>query len=273
MHHTTKKCGIQDPGGFADWRVFAILGLYFIPSMEVFAAFDAFLLIVWSLLLLLGRVRRSLLLASIFAIPLVVFATLIQPEYYDPPAFTSSPIDVERLFFLFLAGGIAATIYPALTRQHFRPITNGRNMWPERVFVPLGILMVILLPPVIFGMSALHSLVLGEIVGILLVVWIGRDLRNTMLGSALVVGLGYFLSLLAWEALFPQALSPWSVDAFWGLRLIGVPAGEIILATLFGALWGPLVSLILHQHVSKERNATKTQLPASGHGEIIVKNT
>ena len=220
--------------------------------MEAFAAFDAFLLILWILLLSQGRLRSMLLLSSLLSIPLVVLATLLQPDYYDPPAFTSAPIDIERLIFLFLAGGIAATIYPAMSRQYFLPISNGRNMWPERVFVPLVIITIILLPPVLFHWSAMHALVLGEVVGVLLVIWIGRDLRNIMLGSALLSGLGYFLLLKLWSLLFPDVLELWNPEAFWGIHVLNVPLGELVLALLFGALWGPLVALIFHRHLTRQ---------------------
>src|SRR3989344_6114295 len=84
------------------------------------------LLLIWIIIWLVkARLRKEMLLVSIFTMALGFTEPLFVPKYWNPPSLfnlaANTGFDIESFIFAFSIGGIAAVLYEVFTKErHFK---------------------------------------------------------------------------------------------------------------------------------------------------------
>jgi hypothetical protein len=213
--------------------------------------------LIWSLILLSlwGAVfaayapgRQKMLRMSVGTLPLGLTEPLFVPAYWAPPTIFDlarrTGFDLESLLFAFAVGGLAATLYDALSaaRSRLLPVEShsaSRHRWhaltlvvPVLVF-PLFAVLTTLNP--IYNAAITLLAAAGASVACRLDLW-----SRILLGAA-VFALLYFVFFLTLVMAYPQYVQAvWNLPALSGVLVIGIPLEELLFAAALGAAWSGL---------------------------------
>ena len=210
------------------------------------------LALIWSFIWLIIIIHRKdmrgrMLVMSLAVIPFAFFDYLSRPGYWHPPTFFSIPIGIEGVLFGFSFGGVASMLYSG--EKNKRQIKHGVDIKNIAALSPVLIISVGLY--LLFGINMMITLPLGLLAGCLLILIIRRDLVKRLLYSGLYYGLLYFIILLIWFTIFPQAKEWWNLEVYGGIAILNVPLGEVLFGFLFGAFWGVLYEFIFGYKLDK----------------------
>lgn len=188
--------------------------------------------------------RAIMLRAGAATMPFGLTEPLFVPEYWDPPSLFDlarrTGFDIESLIFTFAIGGVAVTMYNALTKRRFDVVpVEARSLRRHRLHM-----FALLTPGIAFVLlSALrwdpiYPAVLAMIIGAGAAVLCRPDLlRETLAGGLL---------FLAYYAMFTFGLvltapgyieQVWNLPALSGVLPLGVPIEELLFGFSFGLFW------------------------------------
>src|SRR3989344_5997076 len=100
--------------------------------MGIFNEWLVFSLIFWGIWLVIflfrKRLRKEMLLASLFTMLFGFTEPLFVPKYWSPPSLfnlaTNTGFDIESFIFAFSIGGIAAVLYEVFTKERHVKISH-----------------------------------------------------------------------------------------------------------------------------------------------------
>lgn len=208
-----------------------------------FAFADLIAIIIWSLFFASQkRLRQQMLLMSLLASPLAVFDLFFVPAYWQPVTFLNLPIGVEGFIYSFCAGGIAAVGYCSLTKHIPKKIKHYHRQFA--LLAVISILPLFLLLNTIGTPNVMISLYIALLFGVALTIFFRKDLFPSALLGGLIFGTIYFVSLILWLTLFPQAKNWFTVRGLSKTFLFNAPLWEVLFGFFFGAYWGNLYELL-----------------------------
>jgi Lycopene cyclase len=231
--------------------------------------------LIWSLLLLgvwilvfsaYASARRKMLRMSLATLPLGLTEPLFVPAYWAPPTIFDlaqrTGFDLESLFFAFAVGGLAATLYDALSGARWQVLSAKVRGAPVHRWHRVAIAAPVLVYPMLRMMTALNPIyvaILALLVSASASVACRPDLwRQTLLGAA-VFGLLYFLYFLTLVMVHPQYVQAvWNLPGLSGLLIFGIPLEELLFAAALGAAWTGL-----YEHVTwLTTNSARGEFPS-----------
>jgi hypothetical protein len=226
--------------------------MFIINPQYVYLVFCVGFLIVWTFIYWYSPgTRTEQLWMSVIAIPGGPLSEVLylRDYWYPPSAFPirigSVHTIVEDMMFAFTFTGITTTLYQIFTKQSLRsdPALQGGATIAFSGFVIASLFLVW------WGINSIYATSVGFLVGAAWMVWRRPDLIKPSIGSGTLISLGYLLCLFGMYTTVAniEELS----DAYWtidgtplDIRLVGVPATELIWAFSFGTFFGPLYAFI-----------------------------
>jgi hypothetical protein len=192
--------------------------------------------------------RRKMLRMSLVTLPLGLTEPIFVPAYWTPPTIFDlarrTGFDLESLLFAFAVGGLAATLYDALSGARSQPLpvevrSAARHRWHALALATP----VLFFPPVavLTTLNPIYSTAIALLAAAVASVACRPDLwRRTLLGAA-VFSLLYFVFFLALVTADPQYVrAVWNLSALSGVLVFGIPLEELLFAAALGAAWSGL---------------------------------
>lgn len=205
---------------------------------------------VWLTLYIVGIVvhfkhRKSILFASILAMPQSLYGLLVVPVYWQPERILIFGIGLEDALFSFLTGGLAWIVVLTFLKDPVLP----DFIWQKLIFrFFLCILFGFIVAPVLYhcGIRDMVNPFITMIIWTLVIVAFDRKyLKLTAIGAfsfLLVYGIGFKFQILFW----PSYFSFWNWENMWGLKFMEIPLEELVWAFLYGGSWSLTVAFILN---------------------------
>lgn len=216
-----------------------------IPEQYVWIVWAAVFLLPWiALYLALPGYRRAIVWASLYTMPFGLSEPFFVPEYWNPPSLFDlaqrTGFDIESFVFTFATGGVAAVLYPALTRSRMRPVTLDEKRHPRHRRHALALAAPFVAFPMLnlLPWNSIYAAILALVIGAAASLACRPDLaRKTWVGGALFLGY-YVVFLLGLEWLAPGYVARvWNLAALSGVVLLGMPLEELLYAVAFGMYW------------------------------------
>ena len=234
--------------------------------MYSFAAGAAYALAVWTLLYVLARNSRGIMLRAGLAFcwigPVCEYwhrKDYWTPRYLAPISIGDWVFGIEDLILSFAFAGFCAGIFDLFARR-----TTGRRIEARRlsgiltlVLVGLGYSGVASILVKVFGFHSYHAVITASLLSAFIVLllrprWVpAAVLTSVVLGITVWVSYwGFFLRF------FPGIIDNWwNVDFLVGLAVAGVPAEEVLWGMASGLSVGPIVWYCVDKHgASVERD-------------------
>lgn len=215
---------------------------------------------IWSLLLLAiwlivffqfksKESRREMLIVSVFSLPLALLEPLFVPEYRNPPSLFNlagrTGFDIESFIFVFGATGLAAVLYEAVFKVRHEQLRLMCSGWFERWLIPVFGLIVFALQIFYFRLNPIYAGVIALLFSGILFVIIQPHFLKTMIISAALFTILYFILFLFLVLIFPGYIeSVWNLGAVSGLLIFGVPLEELLFALSLGFTWSVIYEFL-----------------------------
>lgn len=204
----------------------------------------AFLLAFLIVYILSPQQRSTMLLAGAATAPFGLTEPLFVPEYWNPPSLFElaqrTGFDIESLVFTFAIGGVAATMYNALTRRRLSRVSAAahslrRHRIHAIALLTPGIAFILISA---FGWNVIYPAILAMATGAVAAVLCRPDLlRQTLIGGSLFLGY-YAVFMLGLVLSAPRYIEQvWNLPALSGVRLLGIPLEELLFGFAFGLFW------------------------------------
>ena len=207
--------------------------------------------------------RSAMLLAGAATAPFGLTEPLFVPEYWNPPSLFDlaqrTGFDLESLIFTFAIGGVAVTMYNALTRRRLGPVPQeahspSRHRLHALALLSPGIAFVLLSA---FGWNPIYPAVLAMALGAAAAVLCRPDLlRKTLIGGLLFLGY-YAVFMLGLVLTAPGYIEQvWNLPALSGGALLGIPIEELLFGFAFGLFWSGV-----YEHLTWSRPMAAPERP------------
>lgn len=222
---------------------------------------DQYVWITWSsaflapwtgLFLGVPRLRRVMVLSSVFTTPFGLTEPLFVPRYWNPPSLFNlaqrTGFDLESLIFCFAIGGVGVILYSAITRETFQSIrTPQRHRARHRHHRAALLVPLIVFPALyLFPWNPIYPAILAMALGGAATVACRPDLKwHTLVGGALFAAYyAVFMVLLEWSA--PGYIARvWNLADLSGFRITDIPLEELLFGFAFGIYWSGI-----YEHVA-----------------------
>ncbi len=186
--------------------------------------------------------RREMLWASFWGMPLGFVDFFLVPTYWNPDSLfdliKKYGIGIESFIFLFVVAGIASVIYEFLRKK--KPVKlayGGRSHFWLLVFIPLAYVAL----SISFPSKAVYNLMIVGVVGIIITVYLRRDLWKQIFASAFIFSFLYFGVFVLVNLIFKGLVEHfYNLKNTWGILVLGVPLEEIGVAFFAGAFWSTI---------------------------------
>lgn len=215
------------------------------PEQYIWFAWASAFLLPWiALYLVFPLHRRTMLWASLFTAPFGLSEPLFVPEYWNPPSLFSlaqrTGFDIESLIFCFGIGGVAAVLYPVLTRRGTKPLPIRERHKPLHRHHYKALASPFIAFPVLnlLPWNSIYPGIVAMLTGAAATMWCRPDLKTkTWVGGLLFLGY-YVVFLLGLEWTAPGYIERvWNLNALSGVVLVGMPLEELLFAFAFGLYW------------------------------------
>lgn len=192
-----------------------------------------------------ARQRQIAVFSGLVNAPTGIFAPTFN-AYWTPERLGGGPLGVEDFLFSFAAGMLAWMLVVPL------PLARGLRVSPGGWAVVGRIAVFVLVIPTTYitlwvaGFNPMTACLLGLALGGAIALWLHPDLWPLALPAAIAYpslhGLATAIAISVW----PNLADVWISGQAWGYGVVrGVPLGELIWASAFGAVWPPVVAHFL----------------------------
>lgn len=212
------------------------------------------ILLVWFVVLLLvKRLRREMLTASWWTMPLGLTEPLFVPEYWDPPSIfnlaQTTGFDIESLIFSFAIGGIGSVIYNLVLGNKLIPVGEMEKAHRRHRFHRYTILVpvvVFFLLAVFTDLNHIYCGVAGMFAGAIAALLCRPDLKKKIWIGAILFTMLYFVYFTTLRMAYPSYVDQvWNMEVISGILILGIPLEEYLFAFTFGMFWSSL-----YEHMS-----------------------
>ncbi|RQW79755.1 MAG: hypothetical protein EHM62_06205 [Methylococcus sp.] len=203
--------------------------------------------------------RRLTLWMGLLLAPTFAYSPLLTRDYWEMVRLGGWPTGVEDLVCAFSLGTLGCFAGLILFRDR---LTVAARPAPRIAYL-LAVIAAAQVPYFglgLLGFSTLSALVSTQFLGAAILLALRPDLRQLALVNVagLVVIYPMALSLFYW--IWPDFVSCWKTTAPWGLRLAGIPLGEMGWAASFGLVW-PLIAGVVFDVRLAARPVTPREQP------------
>lgn len=216
-----------------------------IPNQYVWFAWASAFLLPWAALYrAFPGHRHTMLWASLYTTPFGLTEPLFVPRYWNPPSLfdlaARTGFDIESLLFTFAIGGVAAVLYPALTRRGAQPVPTSERHQPLHRHHYKALVSPFIAFPVLYLLpwNPIYPGIVAMLIGAVATMLCRPDLKTkTWVGGLLFLGY-YVIFLLGLEWTAPGYIERvWNLVALSGVLVLGMPLEELLWAIAFGLYW------------------------------------
>ncbi len=201
------------------------------------------LFLFWLLIFLKRKdLRREMLWASFFGMPLGIIDFFLVPTYWNPDSLfgliKKYGVGIESFFFLFTIVGIASVIYEFFWKEKpVKLVHGGRpHFWLLLFFASIFLSMSILFPS-----KTIYNLMIASVAGIVITVYFRRDLWKQVFFSAFTLSLLYLGGLVMINLMFRSLIENfYNFNNILGILVFGIPLEEVGAAFFAGAFWSTI---------------------------------
>jgi len=226
--------------------------------------------LIWSLILITiwlviyasldsKKIRKEMLVVSLWTAPFGLTEPLFVPEYWSPPSLFNLAIrtgfDIESLIFCFGIGGIVFVLYNGIFHKQdvlmsTKECRSPRHKFHTWALISMPIILILLL--ITTNLNPLHSAIIAMITGGLATWYCRPDLKKKMIVSAFLFLALYFVYFLTLFAISPGYVERvWNLKAISGILIFGIPLEELLFAFSFGFLWSSIYEHITWKKLIK----------------------
>ena len=180
--------------------------------------------------------RRTMLVSAALASPYAFLSLLFVPEYWEPVRIANLTPCLEDILFSFASGALAWPIAMLPIRNRIVLDFHITRVLRRYIVTTLSGLCLLVLCRTC-GLDIMTSANLSmAILGILLLLQ-RVELWPIPITGAIGFGILYALLIGCIFAIWPDFLLQWNTVNLWGIRIVGVPLGEITWSLGYGAVW------------------------------------
>ena len=192
------------------------------------------------------RLRKEMLMISLFTSPIGLTEPLFIGRYWSPPSLFNLNLiigfDIESVIFSFAIGGIVAILYESVFgTEHVK--VRKKNLDRGRFFHILAIAspMIVFFPLYFFTeINPIYSTVIALSTGAVLTMICRPDLTKNMIMGGMMFTTIYFVFFIFVNLADPNFVSYWNLSAVSGILIVGVPLEELLFAFAFGTMWSSI---------------------------------
>ncbi len=201
------------------------------------------LLFFWLLIFLKRKdLRREMLWASFWGLPLSIVDFFLVPTYWNPESLfgliKKYGIGIESFIFLFTITGIASVIYEFFWKE--KPVklihSNRPHFW-----LLFFILFIFVSMSILFPSKTIYNLMIAGAIGAIITVYLRRDLWKQIFVSAFTLSFLYLVGLILINSMFKGLVENfYNLGNTWGILVLGIPLEEVGAAFFLGAFWSTI---------------------------------
>lgn len=224
-----------------------------IPTYYYLTACIIFIAIMFLMILFRPDLRKKILLAAVFALPLGFWGYYFNLSYWNVPILFDLSLGIEDFLIIFGNAGVIAGIYEFVLKKRLVKIKN---------YADKGFLFVAALLPawfitlsvlnIFFRFNVMYKGFIVIVMGMVVLCVFRRDLFLPSLYAGLIFCGFYFLLFLLSLVLIPGIVQEgWLLSNLSGALVFGVPIEELGYAFLFGIMWSHLYEAVLGYRIKK----------------------
>ncbi|MFA5098637.1 MAG: lycopene cyclase domain-containing protein [Candidatus Paceibacterota bacterium] len=201
------------------------------------------LFLFWLLIFLKRKdLRKEMLWASFFGMPLGIIDFFLVPAYWNPDSLfgliKKYGVGIESFLFLFIIAGIASVIYEFFWKEKpVKLIHGGRPHFWLLLFFSL----VFLSTSILFTSKAVYGFMVSCAIGAFIIVYLRRDLWKQVFFSAFALSIFYLGGLVLIKSMFKGLIENfYNFDNICGVLIFGIPLEEVGAAFFAGAFWSTI---------------------------------
>lgn len=206
-----------------------------------------FLLSLWVVIYVLKpRLRRKMLIVSLFTASLGLTEPIFVPSYWMPPTLFNLAekihFDFESIIFSFAVGGITAVLYEAIFKVKREKLSShnqhqsGHRIHAIALASPIvSFLLLFLLTP----LNSIYCAIIALVIGVIATWYCRPDLLQAMfIGGFLFLTVYFVIFFITFVLLTPGYIRVvWNFSNISGILILGVPVEELLFAGSLGAMW------------------------------------
>ena len=213
-----------------------------------------FILLFWLIIYIVKKdIRKIMLTASWWTMPLGLTEPLFVPEYWNPPSLfnlaQTTGFDIESLIFSFAIGGIGCVLYNIVTKSKLQPIEEAEKSHKRHRFHKyiMSVPVLVFLGMALFtNLNHIYCGVAGLFAGAITALWCRPDLKLKIWVGGILFTILYFIYFTSLRLVYPDYVEMvWNFNQISGILIVGIPLEEYLFAFTFGMYWS---SLYEHTH-------------------------
>jgi hypothetical protein len=214
------------PSTLRAYKLVKMISLYLVYVLIALAAL---------LLIFERKFTKEMLWLGLLSLPAVAIQPLVAPGFAQ--VLLSQYLAVN-LLTCFSLGVVAAAVYGRFLRHHFTSITQDSRRHLAGLFIG-PVLAILLYLTTDLALSWILTISFGVVLIAAAVLF--ADLIWDVWYSCVLMAAHYVLLLLAIYRAAPTAVADyWFGTTTLGVNLLGIPFELLVVALLFGSLWGPI---------------------------------
>lgn len=167
------------------------------------------------------------------------------PDYFNPNSLLNlsritGGVAIEDFLFMFFVGGIAAVFYElVLKRKDIK--ANERH----HILSILSFFVSYIIIAILSNFNPIYNLIISSFIGFIVIIVQRPDLLKHSLYGALTFTLYYFVLVIGFNIIFPDALQTfWNLKNLIGITILKAPIEELLYAFSFGLMWAPIYEYV-----------------------------
>ena len=214
---------------------------------------DILLLFIWLIFFLHRKdLRKEMLIVSLLSAPVGLTQYFFVQDYWHPVyIWGSSIVGLEDILYMFATGGIVGVLYEEFFGRHFAKRHLKGHPIVTLLMTVLGVALMFVGMQVFHLNSIYVASALFLIFGSVTIIF-RHDLLYHAFWSGILLGLVTTVFEILMIFLFPTMIrSWWILENLSGVALLGVPIEEIIFASTFGFVAGPMYEFVFGLKLKK----------------------
>lgn len=219
-------------------------------------------LALWGVIFLFRKkLRKEMLLVSLWTMPLGLTEPLFVPQYWNPPSLFDlaqrTRFDIESLIFCFSIGGVGSVLYRLFfdvkeTAVDLNYRKNSRHRFHSIMLIlPIPIFIVL---AVLTRLNHIYCGILAMFIGAIATLYCRPDLKYKIWVGGLLFTAYYALFFYSLIILVPNYVDKvWNLQALSGILVFKMPIEELLYAFTFGMLWSSVYEHFLWLTLANRR--------------------